>query len=202
MNLEMRDRMYGLEQCVLDTPETSARGRADRDWPIGRIYRPIHTAEGCCVARWRHHREHMLILILTLKHMLWRLFLKVFLKLESNFSCFTIHSIIACFIGTVSEDIPNQDAKQCSVSTNVKRNRKAWDCRKKKKERNDSSSSLCLEPMKVIFYHIQILILMPTLSITKEEELSFRSEVQETSETPLDQKKEVSYRDNLFVVWR
>ena len=43
---------------------------------------------------------------------------------------------------------------------------------------------------------------MPTLSITKEEELSFRSEVQETSETPLDQKKEVSYRDNLFVVWR
>ena len=51
--------------------------------------------------------------ILTLKHMLWRLILKVFLKLESNFSCFTIHSIIACFIGTVSEDIPNQDAKQC-----------------------------------------------------------------------------------------
>ena len=116
----------------------------------------------------------------------------------------------------MSEDIPNQDAKPCSVSTNVKRNRKAWDCRKKKKERNDSSSSLCLEPMKVIFYHIQILILMPTLSITKEEvivyrkeevysvsnKLSFRSEVQETSETPLDQKKEVSYRDNLFVVWR
>jgi hypothetical protein len=31
MNLEMRDRMYGLEQCVLDTPETSALGRADRD---------------------------------------------------------------------------------------------------------------------------------------------------------------------------
>lgn len=73
--------------------------------------------------------------------------------------------------------------------------------------------SLCLEQMKVIFYHIPILILMPTLhilililmptlSISKGAELSFRSEVQETSETPLDQKKEVSYRDNLFVVWR
>lgn len=62
--------------------------------------------------------------------------------------------------------------------------------------------SLCLEQMKVIFYHIPILMLMPTLSISKGGELSFRSEVQETSETPLDQKKEVSYRDNLFVVWR
>ncbi len=28
---EVRDRVYGLGQCVLDTPETSALGRADRD---------------------------------------------------------------------------------------------------------------------------------------------------------------------------
>ena len=26
-----RERVYGLGQCVLDTPETSALGRADRD---------------------------------------------------------------------------------------------------------------------------------------------------------------------------
>ena len=55
----LRDRVYGLEQCVLDTPETSARGRADRDSPIGRGYRPIHRAEGCCVARWSHHRKRV-----------------------------------------------------------------------------------------------------------------------------------------------
>jgi hypothetical protein len=65
----------------------------------------------------------------------------------------------------MSEDIPKQDAEQCSVSTNVKRNKKAWTCRKRKNERNDSSSSLCVKQMKVIFYHILILILMPTLYI-------------------------------------
>ena len=31
MNLEMRDRMYGLEQCVLNTPETNALSGVDRD---------------------------------------------------------------------------------------------------------------------------------------------------------------------------
>jgi hypothetical protein len=41
-----------------------------------------------------------------------------------------------------------------------------------------------------------------TLSISKVGELSFRNEVKETSETPLNQKEEVSYIENLFRVWR